>query len=52
MQHLQDQINILSEQYFEETVAMRRYLHQHPELSEQEFNTAIYIKDRLKQYGI
>ncbi|MDR2410786.1 MAG: amidohydrolase [Bacteroidales bacterium] len=52
MQHLQDQISILSERYFEETVAMRRYFHQHPELSEQEFNTAKYIKDRLKQYGI
>ncbi|MDR0604497.1 MAG: amidohydrolase, partial [Bacteroidales bacterium] len=52
MQHLQDQVSRLSEQYFEETVAMRRYFHQYPELSEQEFNTAIYIKDRLKQYGI
>jgi amidohydrolase len=52
MQHLKDQISILSEQYFEETVSMRRYFHQHPELSEQEFNTAIYIRERLKEYGI
>jgi amidohydrolase len=52
MLSLKDHISILSEQYFEDTVTLRRYFHQHPELSEQEFNTATYIKNCLKHYGI
>lgn len=36
----------------EELVAIRRYLHQHPELSFQEYNTAKYIASCLQQCGI
>lgn len=42
----------LSEQYAQEVVALRRYLHAHPELSYQEFNTAKYIAQKLKEFGL
>ena len=35
-----------------ELVSMRRYLHQHPELSTEEINTGKYIESRLKEWGI
>lgn len=37
---------------FETIVTNRRYLHQHPELSFQEYNTAAFITDQLSSYGI
>lgn len=37
---------------FHEMVEIRRYLHQHPELSFQEVNTAKYIADFYKNLGI
>ena len=42
----------LSEQYAQEVVALRRHLHAHPELSYQEFNTAKYIAQKLKEFGL
>lgn len=36
----------------DEAVSMRRYLHQHPELSGAEENTRAYIDGRLKEWGI
>ena len=30
----------------------RRYLHQHPELSGQEYNTANFIREKLTEFGI
>ncbi len=38
--------------YFEEIRAVRRHIHQHPELSFQETNTSAYIQEKLKQAGI
>lgn len=35
-----------------EYIKIRRYLHQHPELSYQEFNTTDFIKKELAGYGI
>jgi hypothetical protein len=35
-----------------EIVANRRHLHQHPELSYQEFNTSAFIVSKLTEYGI
>ena len=35
-----------------EYIKIRRYLHQHPELSFQEENTTKFIKDELNKYGI
>lgn len=40
------------ENYYEEMVTIRRYLHQHPELSFQEVNTAKYIKEFYENLGI
>ena len=37
---------------YEKTVAMRRYLHEHPELSFEEKETAAYIVEKLRSYGI
>lgn len=36
----------------QEAIAIRRYLHQHPERSEQEFHTTAYIQQTLKKWGI
>ncbi|WP_066068368.1 M20 family metallopeptidase [Neobacillus soli] len=38
--------------YYEEMVSIRRYMHQHPELSFQEFNTAEFIQSYYKKLEI
>ncbi|MCL6586688.1 MAG: amidohydrolase [Anoxybacillus sp.] len=40
------------EAYYGEMVEIRRYLHQHPELSFQEYNTAKYIANYYKALGV
>ncbi len=45
-------IKVLSEKYSQEVVELRRHLHQHPELSYQEFNTVKYVAKQLRSYGI
>ncbi|WP_449620527.1 M20 family metallopeptidase [Robertmurraya sp. Marseille-Q9965] len=47
-----DQLFAKLESYYEEMVSIRRYLHQHPELSFQEVNTANYIKTFYENLGI
>lgn len=47
-----DQIKKLAKQYFKDTVAIRRHIHAHPELSYQEYNTASYVAQQLKNIGI
>lgn len=42
----------LSAEFFKETISNRHYLHQHPELSFQEFNTALYVEQKLKNIGL
>ncbi|MFJ8065931.1 M20 family metallopeptidase [Psychrobacillus sp. NPDC096426] len=37
---------------FDEIVSWRRYLHQHPELSFEETETAKYIADKLEDFGL
>ncbi len=49
---LVDSVKKLSETYFTETCEARRYLHSNPELSYQETNTARYVAERLKSYGL
>lgn len=39
-------------QYKEEAVLIRRYLHEYPELSHQEFETSEYLKDYISQFGL
>jgi amidohydrolase len=49
MHHL---IQKLSDKYFLLAKEVRNHLHQYPELSFQEFNTAAYISDKLRSYNI
>ena len=52
MEHLKQQIEALSESFFTEAVDIRRYFHQNPELSCEEFQTAEFICKKLEVYGI
>ena len=49
---LKEKIKKLAKQYHKDTVNIRRYLHQHPELSYQEVETSRYISKQLKAMGI
>lgn len=49
---MKDRIKGLVEVYYEDVVAYRQYLHQHPELSFQETKTAEYIARHLKNAGL
>ncbi len=52
MTPLKQQIEELSELFFDEVVAIRRHFHQNPELSCEEFHTAEFICKKLEEYGI
>lgn len=52
MQQLIANIRTLSKNYLQETIAIRRHLHAHPELSFREYNTSDFIASKLKEYGI
>ena len=45
-------IKQLSSHYYPETIINRRWFHQNPELSFEEFNTSLYISSRLEEMGI
>ena len=45
-------IKELAKKYHNETVATRKYLHQHPEVSYKEFETTKFIKTELQKLGI
>jgi amidohydrolase len=47
-----EKIKSLAEKYAAEVVEMRRYIHAHPELSYQEYNTAQYVAHQLKTFGL
>lgn len=47
-----EKVRALSKKYRQQNVTIRRHLHQHPELSFQEFETAKYIRQQLKHLGI
>jgi amidohydrolase len=47
-----DQLNEKLSYYYEDMVAIRRFLHQHPELSFHEKNTAAYISNFYRELGI
>src|SRR5260221_3079519 len=47
-----DRINNLSLLYARDNVASRRHLHSHPELSYQEYNTAEFVAEKLKSFGL
>lgn len=45
-------IQELAQSYFKDIVVIRQYLHKHPELSFNEFNTQKYVIEQLKNIGI
>ena len=47
-----NKIKQLSETIFDEVVAIRRYMHQNPELSFKEHKTSAYIKSVLTSWGV
>lgn len=49
---MQQRIKALAQSWLEEGIAIRRHLHQHPELSFQEKETARFIAGKLAEYGI
>ena len=49
---LLEKIKSLSEQYSGEVVEARRHLHENPELSYQEYNTAKFVTGKLQSFGI
>lgn len=49
---LKDKIQQLAQAYHPETVALRRHIHQNPELSFEEHETGKYVAAQLQQWGI
>ncbi|MBQ7280676.1 MAG: amidohydrolase [Bacteroidales bacterium] len=47
-----EQIKQLAHDQFEQVIEWRRYLHRHPELSQQEYGTMRYVADRLREMGL
>lgn len=47
-----EKIKRLAEDNFNNTLADRRHLHKHPELSFQEFKTQEYVWQRLSEIGV
>lgn len=52
MMGLLEKIKSLSEQYSGEVIESRRHLHANPELSYQEHNTARFVAEQLRSFGI
>jgi amidohydrolase len=46
------EIKIQAKAILEEIIAIRRHIHEHPELSFQETNTALFIEKKLNEFGI
>jgi amidohydrolase len=49
---LLDKIKALSVEYSGQIIEARRHLHAHPELSYQEFNTARFVGEQLRSFGL
>lgn len=49
---LLQKIKELAQQYSDEFIGVRRYLHAHPELSYQEFETSKFVQSKLNEFGI
>lgn len=49
---IKDKIKDLAETIFNDVVGYRRHIHANPELSFKEFETSLFIKDKLTKWGI
>ena len=49
---MKEKVRALASRIFDETVARRRHLHQHPELSFEEYKTSAFVKTVLDELGI
>ena len=49
---LKENIKALSAKYLKDIIAVRRHMHEYPELSFKEFETVKYVSSKLKEYGI
>ncbi|MCH2023264.1 MAG: M20 family metallopeptidase [Saprospiraceae bacterium] len=49
---LKEKVQSLAQKHHPEVVNFRRHLHQHPELSFQEFNTCKFVKTQLESWGV
>jgi amidohydrolase len=49
---IKDQVQKIADQIFNDVVGYRRHLHANPELSYKEFQTSLYIQNKLKSWGI
>lgn len=49
---MKTEIQNLAEKYFAEIRSIRRHLHQHPELSFEEYNTSAFVAEKLQAFGI
>jgi len=49
---MKTRIKELAKQYAPEFIAIRHHLHSHPELSFQEFETSLFIQQKLDEFGV
>ncbi len=49
---LSEKIKEIAAKYSDDTVSFRRHLHSHPELSFEECNTAKFVAEKLKSFGV
>ncbi|MBF90813.1 MAG: N-acyl-L-amino acid amidohydrolase [Flavobacteriales bacterium] len=49
---LKEKIRDLSQEYHQDVVSIRRFLHKNPELSFHEYETSKFIQNKLYEYGI
>jgi len=49
---LKEKIKALASDYNESFIAIRHHLHAHPELSYQEFQTSLFVQQKLAEFGI
>jgi amidohydrolase len=49
---LSEKIKEIAARYSDDTVSFRRHLHSNPELSFEEYNTAKFVAEKLKSFGV
>ncbi|MEL7145773.1 MAG: M20 family metallopeptidase [Bacteroidota bacterium] len=48
---LQEKVKQLSSDYFQEVLSIRRHIHANPELSFQEYETSLFVRQTLENFG-